>query len=334
MRRYICLILVLSMMTCCCSCGTKKVQNKPYSTTFRCFDTMCSLTVYDNISQKDFEELRKIFTSRCNQYDYKFSKTMPGSFVKKLNSNKFFTADKESKDILKKSIEYSELTNGRFDITISPIVDLWRINSTNFNVPNKSQINQMLKLVDYKQIKFDGDTVQLTKTGSIDLGAIAKGYITDKLVDMLHAAKVKSAIVDLGGNIYAYGSKNNKPFRIGIKKPFGNGELDGFIKVKDQAVITAGIYQRYKKENGKIYSHIMDPNTGYPVDNDLNSVSVISKNATAADALSTGLMVMGLDKGMKLANKTDDIEAIFIDKNNKLHLTDGLVQKGNEITIK
>ena len=146
--------------------------------------------------------------------------------------------------------------------------------------------------------------------------------------------KIKSAIIDLGGNIYAIGSKKGKPFKVGIEKPFSHGKLIATVKAKDTSVITAGIYQRYKKKDGKIYSHIMDPKTGKPVDNDLNSVTVISKDATAADALSTGFMVMGLEKGLALANSTDGVEAVFIDKNNTLHLTDGLIQEGKEISLK
>ncbi|MBR2213298.1 MAG: FAD:protein FMN transferase [Eubacterium sp.] len=334
MKRLISLILVVSVLITCTSCGVKKDENKPYSASFKCFDTIVSLKVLDNIRSKDFEEVRKVFMSRCNQYDDKFSKTRFGSFVKKLNKNKFFSADKECIEILKDSIKYSNLTDGNFDITVSPIVDLWGIDTSHFKIPNKLKIKKYLNLVDYKQIHFDNNTVHLTKAGSIDLGAIAKGNVTDKMVELLKYMKVKSAIIDMGGNIYAIGSKDGKPFNVGIHKPFSNGELSATVKIKDSAVITAGIDKRYKKRNGKIYPHIIDPKTGYPIDNDLNSVTVISKNATAADALSTGFMVMRLEKGLKLANKTKEIEAVFIDKDNKLHLTDGLKQDGKNITLK
>ena len=334
MRRIISFILLLSMIVICCSCGAKKAKNEPYSNSFRAFDTMCSYTIYDDLSKKDLEDIRKKIQSTCFDYDYAFDKYTPNSFVKKLNQNKHEIVDGDNLEILKKSIEYSEKTDGAFDITISPLVDLWAINTNHFRVPREAQILKLLPKVGYKQINIKGHTAHLTQLGSIDLGAIAKGFVADKLVKELKDMGVKSAIIDLGGNIYAIGSKEGKPFKVGINKPFGNGELSASVKVKDTSVITSGVYQRYKKQGDKIYSHIIDPKTGRPIDNDLNSVTVISKNATAADALSTGLMVIGLDKGMKLANKTKDIEAIFINKENKLYLTDGLVQKGKEITIK
>ena len=218
----------------------------------------------------------------------------------------------------KKAAKYSKLTDGALDITIDPIVKLWNINGDNFKIPSDSDIKEKLKLVDYKKIDDEGNMYIIEKNQSIDLGAIA----------------------------YAYGSKEGKPFKVGIKKPFSKDELSATVNAKDKAVITAGIYQRYKKYKGKIYSHIMDPKTGRPVDNDLNSVTIISNNpakatadeysiaCVAADAYSTACMVMGLDKGMKFVNNTKDIEAVFIDKDNKLHLSKGLEMKGNEINIK
>ncbi|MCR5430006.1 MAG: FAD:protein FMN transferase [Eubacterium sp.] len=334
MKRIIGLLLIITLLVTFSACGTKKAENKPLSTTFRCFNTMCTITVYDNISKADFETLRKAIISTCTKYEYSFSKKYYVNFVRKANQNKFANLKSEEKDLIKKSIKYSKMTNGAFDITVCPLVDLWSVGSSNFNIPRRFDIKKLLPKVGYEQLHFDQDTLFLSKTGSIDLGAIAKGYVTDKLVDLLNNSNIESAIIDLGGNVYAYGSKEGKPFKIGIKKPFGNGEYSAIVNVKDKSVITSGIYERYKKVKGKIYSHIIDPKTGYPVDNDLNSVTVISNDCTAGDALSTGFMVMGLKKGMELANKTKDVEAVFIDKDNKLHLTNGLRQNGNNITIK
>lgn len=334
MKRFLSIILIISIALLCVSCGSKKAKKEPFSTSFECFDTVCSLTVYDNITKADFDKLSKSIIDRCKIYDDNFNKNKKDSITSKLNENKFLRLYDDNLEIMNDSVEYGRKTNGNFDITVSPIVDLWNINGDKFKKPNDNQINNCLKFVDYKQIKFDGDTVQLTKAGSIDLGAIAKGFVSDKIVELLKFANVKSAIIDLGGNIYAYGKKGNGMFNVGIKKPFGKDELSATVKVSNKAVITSGIYQRYKEYKGKIYSHIMNPKTGYPVDNDLNSVTIISDNSTAADAYSTACMVMGLDKGMKFVNKAKDIEAVFIDKDNKLHLSKGLEMKGDEINIK
>ncbi len=334
MKRIICLFLILSVLGICCSCGAKKAQNKPYSNLLTAFDTTISYTIYDDFSMKEFDDIRAKIHSICTKCDYNFDEYTPSSFVNKFNRDKFAKAYGDDKDILQESIKYSKLTNGAFDITVCPIVNLWGVNTNHFKVPKNVQIDHLLPEVDYNQIHLDNNTAYLTKGGKIDLGAIAKGYVADKLVKELKKMNVKSAIIDLGGNIYAIGSKHGKPFRVGIKKPFANNEMSAFVKAKDIAIVTAGIDQRYKERDGKIYPHIIDPKTGRPIDNDLNSVTVISKNATAADALSTGFMVMGLKKGLELVNKTKDIEAVFIDRDNKLHLTDALKQDGNNITIK
>ena len=319
---------------CLCSCGCFNGGNEPYKTSFRSFDTMCSITIFDKKTSAEYDNIQRNVKSLCTKFNYSFDKYIPNSFVRNFNNITHKIANNDNYDIMKRSIELGEKTNAAFDITISPIVELWGVNTNHFKIPTDDKIKEELAKVNYRQIDLNGNNVRLTGGGSIDLGAIAKGFAADKLVESLKNANIKSAIVDLGGNIYAIGSKKGKPFKVGIEKPFGKGKLIATVKTTDTSVITAGIYQRYKKKDGKIYSHIMDPRTGKPVDNDLNSVTVISKDATAADAFSTGFMVMGLERGMALANSTDGVEAIFIDKNNQLHLTNGLVQEGKVISIK
>ncbi|MBR2190860.1 MAG: FAD:protein FMN transferase [Eubacterium sp.] len=334
MKKKISYLLIITTMMCLCSCGCFNDGNEPYKTSFKSFDTMCSITIYDKKTSDEYDNIQRNIKTACTKFNYSFDKYIPNSFVRNFNNTKHKIAKNDNYDILKRSIELGEKTNGSFDITISPIVELWGVNTNHFKIPTDEEIKEALAKVNYRQISLNGNNVRLTGGGSIDLGAIGKGFVADKLVESLKNSNVKSAIIDLGGNIYAIGSKKGKPFKVGIEKPFSNGKLIATVKAKDTSVITAGIYQRYKKKDGKIYSHIMDPKTGKPVDNDLNSVTVISKDATAADALSTGFMVMGLERGMALANSTDGVEAVFIDKNNNLHLTNGLIQNGREISLK
>lgn len=352
MRRIISLLLTLIIIVTCSSCGFKKAENKPYSITFQCFDTICSITIYDEKPKKDLEKIADKLEKKCIHYDSLYNLDDSRYSVEFHNSDGSFTyiegvhfSNKknavrtigfgEEDEPLYDSIKYSKMTDGAFDVTIAPLVKLWNINGKDFKIPSDKQIKKQLKYVDYKQIDDSpGNYYVLTKMGSIDFGGIAKGFISDLLVTELKENKIKSALIDLGGNIYTYGKKNNSLFKVGIKKPFTNNELSATVKAKDKAIITAGIYQRYHKKDGKIYSHIINPKTGYPINNDLNAVTVISDNGTAADALSTGFMVMGLKKGIALANKTKNIEAVFIDKDNNLHLTDGLKRDGKEITIK
>ncbi len=352
MRRIISIILTLSILVSCTSCGLKKAENEPYSTSFQCFDTVCRITIYDKKPKKDLEKICDKLEKKCKHYDSLYNlddsrysvefNNGDGSiiykegvhFSNKKNAVRVIGFGEEDEPLYD-SIKYSKMTDGAFDVTIAPLVKLWNINGKDFKIPSDKQIKKQLKYVDYKQIDDSpGNYYLLTKMGSIDFGGIAKGFVSDLLLNELKKSKIKSALIDLGGNIYTHGKKNNSLFKVGIKKPFSNNELSATVKAKDKAIITAGIYQRYHKINGKIYSHIINPKTGYPIDNDLNSVTVISDNGTAADALSTGFMVMGLKKGMALANKTKNIEAVFIDKDNKLHLSNGLKMKGNEINIK
>lgn len=345
MKRIISIFLIISMIVLCTSCGTKQAKKEPYSTSFECFDTVCKLTIYDKKPKKELDKIATKLTDICIECDGLFNMSDNSHYYDQ-SEGKTFGFGEDYCDIAYWGIKYGKLTDGALDITIDPIVKLWNINGVNFKVPSDSDIKDKLKLVDYKKIEDGGNLYTIDKNQTIDLGAIAKGYVTDRLIEELDRYKVKSALIDLGGNIYAYGSKEGKPFKVGIKKPFSKDELSATVNAKDKAVITAGIYQRYKKYKGKIYSHIMDPKTGRPVDNDLNSVTIISNNpakataddysiaCVAADAYSTACMVMGLDKGMKFVNNTKDIEAVFIDKDNKLHLSKGLEMKGDEINIK
>ena len=158
------------------------------------------------------------------------------------------------------------------------------------------------------------------------MGGIAKGFIADKVKQYLKSKGVTSAVINLGGNTLLIGSKQGQNFSVGLQKPFGkNGELSAVLNLTDKTVVTSGIYQRYFKFENKIYHHIIDPKTGYPSDNEITSVTVITDSSTVADGLSTACLNLGVDEGTKLA-KQYNAELIFIDTNGNLILTDGLTQ--------
>ena len=195
------------------------------------------------------------------------------------------------------------------------------------HVPKKSKINKALKYVNYQDIILKNNRVKLSyPTQSIDLGGIAKGYVADQLKDFLESKQISSAIINLGGNILTIGNNQGEDFKIGIKKPFAqkDDEYSATIHIRDKSVVTSGIYERYFEENNKIYHHILDPETGYPVENNLYSVTIISDRSEEGDALSTATFVMGLEKGLSFVNQSEGIEAVFITKDYKLHLSDGL----------
>lgn len=327
MKRFIILLFSVFFL---CGC-----QKKLISQTDFVLDTVVKIMVYDtDKTDKEKEEIISEAISLCRDYEKVFSKTIASSDVGRINNN-----PKEGEEVswdtvrlVEKSLYYSDLTGGRFDITIAPVTELWDFKSGEANVPRDEDIQAALELVGYENVSAYGNRVVIDKEGAkIDFGGIAKGYIADKVAEFLKEKGVKAAIIDLGGNITCVGKNTNgNMFKVGVQKPFSDtGELAAVIECEDISVVTSGIYQRYFEKDGKIYHHILDTSTGYPVDNELNSVTIITKNAADADALSTSCLILGLDEGLKLIESTEDCEAVFITKDNEVVLTSGMGDKIN-----
>ncbi len=318
-------LLWMSVFTLLCS-GCQR-SHLPISKTGFAFNTVVTLSLYDT----DDTELLDSCFALCADYEQKFSKTIPTSDVGRINAaaGKPVTVSDDTVHLLKKAVYYSELSGGLFDITIEPVTALWDFHSeaaiqNTVTPPDKSSISSALKHVDYHNIQIENNTVTLLDpNASIDLGGIAKGYIADQLKNYLLEHGVRSAIIDLGGNIQTIGSKSdNSPFCIGIRRPFEpSGDLIASIKIKDQSIVTSGIYERCFTYQGKLYHHILSPATGFPVESGLNSVSVIAASSADCDALSTICLLLGLDNGMKLIKSLPDTEAVFITKDNQIHTT-------------
>ena len=341
------LFIFVLIITQFSGCATESRINEPRIYTNFCFDTVCTITIYSN-KRKDESKIIDACFNMCDKYELLFDKhntnsdiskinssTLNGTRTKKTSSNNRMVSP-ETLELIRQSIYYSKLSKGAFDITISPIVDLWDIND-NPHIPQKNEIVKTLKYVNYNDIIIKDNTIRLSnKNQALDLGGIAKGYTADQLKNLLQNKKVTSAIINFGGNILTIGSNNNKDFNIGIIKPFGENANDysAKLKVKDMSVVTSGIYERYFKKNNKIYHHILNPKTGYPVENNLFSVTIISESSIEGDALSTSVFVMGLSKGLSLINSLENIYAVFITKDYKIHLSDGLsIDSDNVITI-
>lgn len=341
------LFIFMLIITQILGCGTESNFNNPRTYTHFCFDTVCTITIYSK-KQKDESKTIDACFNLCDKYENLFNKHNQDSEIYKINSGTLNKAvskknisnnmivSPETLGLIRQSLYYSKLSKGAFDITISPIVDLWDIND-NPHIPQKNDILKALKYVDYNGIIIKNNTIRLShKNQALDLGGIAKGYAADQIKNLLQDKKVISAIINFGGNIQTLGNNNDKDFNIGITKPFGENADDysAKLKIKDMSVVTSGIYERYFKKNNKIYHHILNPQTGYPVENSLYSVTIISKNSIDGDALSTSAFVMGLSKGLSLINSLDNIYAVFITKDYKIHLSDGLsIDSDNVITI-
>lgn len=241
----------------------------------------------------------------------------------------------ETIKIINKAQEVSELSGGAFDVTVGPIVKNWGIGTEQQRIPAPEEIKNLLPLVNYKDLVVAGNSASLKRAGQmVDLGGIAKGYAGDIAMEIYKKNGIQSAFINLGGNVVTLGNKpDGTPWAVGIRNPRAktdqtNGQgIVGSVSVTDKAVVTAGDDQRYFEKEGKRYHHIIDARTGYPAESDLMSVTLITDSSFDADAVDTAVFILGLEKGRELIEKQEGIEAVFITKDKKIYVTEGL--KGN-----
>lgn len=284
------------------------------------FDTIVKIEIS---GMKDSTVMDHCF-DLCEKYENKFSKEIETSEISKINSAKGNPVEvsDETAALIKKALYYSELSGGAFDITIAPVSDLWDFRSKKKELPSDESIKNALTHVDYHKVNVTGNTVTLSDPeASLDLGGIAKGYIADQLKTYLKKEGIKHALINLGGNVLVIGSQpNGNDYKIGLQKPFDEQNTAiTTVSVHDQSVVSSGIYQRYFELDGKIYHHILNPQTGYPYENNLLGVTIISDKSADGDALSTTCFALGLEKGMELIKSIDNTEAIFITDDYQLH---------------
>ncbi len=309
------------------------------SENFYFLESQLSIDIFDAENGINEDELLKKIKNNVVALESKVSKHKKNSEVSQINQNagmKPVKVSKDALDIIKKSIYYSKMSEGLFDITVGNLVDLWGIDTEHARVPSENEIEDILKKIDYSKIKIDENksTVYLTEKGlSIDLGAIAKGYVVDEIKKMLDDFKVKSAIINISGNIYVYGDKFGEDFNIGIRNPYGlANDVMGIYKTSNKTCVTSGVYERFFKDEktGEKYHHILSTKDGYPIENGLQSVTIITDNSIDGDGLSTALFAMGLKKGLEMANKTENLEVIFITDDRKVYTSEGV---GNKFEI-
>lgn len=308
------------LLTGCSGAKSSTQTDQDLTYTDMLFDTVIKIQILDPADESILDGLKKL----CEKYDTMFSATNTDSELYKLNhaNGQPFTVSSETANLIQEGIHYSELSGGAFDLTIEPVSALWDFKADKPTVPSSDAIAQAVSHVDYTKVDIQDNTVTLEDPeAGIDLGAIAKGYIADQVKTYLKKQGVKHAIINLGGNVDVIGTKpDGSKYNIGIQKPFDeSGEAITSVQLKDQTVVTSGIYERYFKKNGKLYHHILDPRTGYPCENNLYSVSIITDSSTKADALSTTCFLLGYEKGMELIQSMDGVEAIFITDDEKVH---------------
>lgn len=316
MKKNITLPMMLILLLIC-GCNSGETEN---SETRFLLDTVCTITADcgDDIINGAF--------SLCEDLERTLSKNVKDSDVYRLNNTEgFVSVSPDTLKTVERALYYSELSGGKFDITIAPVSALWDFK--NQVVPDRNEIAEALKNVDYHSVEIKDGGISLDGK-QIDLGGIAKGYIADKATEYLKENGVKKALINFGGNICMIGQYN-----IGIKKPFDDSVIAS-IEIKDKCAVTSGIYERYIEKDGKTYHHILDPKTGYGVENELAAVTVIGEKALDCDALSTVCMLLGAEDGLEIINNTAGTEAVFIDRDGGITLSSGLYRENDKIYFK
>jgi thiamine biosynthesis lipoprotein len=264
-----------------------------------------------------------------------FSRFLPGSDISRINQNAGINVvpiSEETLQILQTARQIADNWPQLFDITITPLVNLWRQAAQRRIPPSQQTIIEALQLVNHQDLLLNPvrETAGLRKTGqSLDLGGIAKGYAANRLRDCYRAFGIHSAFSNLGGNVVALGCKpNGSPWRIGIQHPRLEQQLLGVVSIENEAVVTSGDYQRYFiGTDGKRYHHIIDPQTGYPSTSDLISVTIVAKDAMLADILSTLLFISGLQKGIQILSHYPECEVVLVDQNCQIFISKGLCDR-------
>ena len=310
-------VYLILMLLSLCGCGI----NTQNSDTRFVLDTVATITA--NSNKKTISGAFEL----CSEYEKLLGKTSQSGDVYRLNNSKgYCDVSEETFKIIERSLYFSQISNGKFDITIYPVSVLWDFK--NQVVPSKDEISEALKNVDYQSIQLKDGRVNLNGK-KIDLGGIAKGYIADKVTEYLKENGAKKGIVNLGGNVVVFG----KEYKVGIQNPFADGVI-ATLCLKDKTAVTSGIYQRFIEKDGKKYHHIIDTTTGYGVENELASVTVVGNSSLDCDALSTICMLAGLEQGLEIIDSMPETEAVFIEKSEKITLSKGLCEKKGAIYFK
>lgn len=345
----LCTVLVCPMLLFT-GCGnitdadTSTTGNQPISISSIKLNTAVQITIYDSQDKALLNDCLAL----CDKYELIFSRTNEKSELYKLNHRKDVsdgdfgtdgpttpypvsgTADtwhisEDLAALLSEGLDITRESDGAFDIAIAPLTSLWDFTAEDPEVPDDAAIQKALPLCSSDGVTINGQDITLPSDDiQFDVGAIAKGYIADHLKDFLIKKGVKSAIINLGGNVLCIGSKpDGTPFKIGIQKPFADrNETEAVMDITGKSVVSSGIYERCFKQDGKLYHHILNPQTGYPYDNGLISVTIISDQSVDGDALSTTCFALGLEDGLKFAEKKG-VQAVFITEDYELHYTDG-----------
>ncbi|MCI8840513.1 MAG: FAD:protein FMN transferase [Oscillospiraceae bacterium] len=293
---------------------------QPLERTFFAMDTVMTLRLY----QGGDGSLLDRAEARVRELEGLWSVTDGASEISTLNHDGSAELSPETADLLRTALDMCRRTDGALDISTYPVLRAWGFTTGEYSVPGGEAIAALLPLVDYGRVALEAGAAALPPGMEIDLGSVAKGYTGDALAALLKQGGAASALLDLGGNIQAVGSKpDGSPWRVAIRDPAGDGNI-GVVEVADQAVVTSGGYERYFEEDGVRYWHIIDPATGWPARSGLASVTVVGESGLLCDGLSTALFVMGREGALEHWRQHRDFEAVLVSEDGSVTITAGL----------
>ena len=334
MKKYLILSLLIAFSVALVSCGSENnsssSETAPYEDTGFAMGTVVNQTIYSE-DENITKEIINLLTETENNW---ISWRAEDSDIAKVNmnagKNKPTEISEKTSKYISNALKVADDSKGAFDPTIGKLTRLWDFDNSKNEIPDDKDIKSMLKDINYKDIKLEGNRISIKKHSSIDLGAAGKGIGCDEIETYLNSRDdVKGALVNVGGSsVFTYGEKNTQePWKVAILNPRDENDFLGAISVQgNNHISTSGDYERYFEKDDKRYHHILDPHTGYPADKGLMSVTVVTNNGTISDALSTACFVLGRDNSQSLLEKYE-AEAIFVDREKNVYVTDGIKEK-------
>ncbi len=311
------IIVILALSGCTAS---------SFTDSFFAMDTYMSITVNGRNAEAEVKKSKELI----EKLDKTLSAHDKNSEVFKLNKNRKIKLSPDALSTLKSALKYNKLTEGAFNPAMLSVSGLWGFSDKKHRVPEENEIKKALKSARPDKIEINSNFVSFNIKGTkIDLGGIAKGFASQKVIDALKKDGIDSAIINLGGNVQTLGTKpDGSLWTVAVESPDKTGCL-GQLKLKDKAIVTSGGYERYFKKNGKIYHHILNPENGYPAESGLKSVTIISENGAQADALSTALFVTGEKKAVAYWRKHKDFDFIIYTDKNELKISESIANSFN-----
>lgn len=297
---------------------TACAQQTPCSATIFAMDTVMELSVYGD------RELIDEATELIIKLEDRLSVTDETSEISRLNRDGKAELSPDTAELLASALEICDMTEGALDLSVYPAVRAWGFTTGVYRVPDEPELAKLRELVDYSAVRMAGLEANLPSGMMVDLGSVAKGYTGGRVIELMRELGATSALVNLGGNVHALGSKpDGSDWRVGIRDPEGESYL-GILSVHDAAVVTSGGYERYFEKDGETYWHIIDPATCRPARSGLLSVTVTGPDGTLCDGLSTALFVMGLERSASLWRSLSGFDAVFVTEAGEVYITEGI----------